>query len=138
MLTFILVLAFLTIVLCPILSALYAEAKLQTSDHKKMLFCLGFIPGICLFVLYAVLKPNDPPVTASQACGVVQFYKVHKTRAGQFERVSIRFEDSKYNRHLLFKDGLDRPKQGEYVCFDYLDKLKYSHLSESKLLSWAE
>src|SRR5690606_38078464 len=139
MLTLILVLGFLTIAICPIACALYAEAKLQNEDQKKNLFWLGFIPGTCLFILYAVLKPNDPPVIPSKECGVVQFYQMHKVRGGnEFERVSIRFDGAQYSRHLFFDKHLDKIPQGQKACFEYLDKFKYPHLSESKFVQWIE
>ncbi|ENW30982.1 hypothetical protein [Acinetobacter lwoffii] len=139
MLTLILVLGFLTIAICPIGCALYAEAKLQNEDRKKILFWLGFIPGTCLFILYAVLKPNDPPVIPSKECGVVQFYQMHKVRGGnEFERVSIRFDGAQYSRHLFFDKHLDKIPQGQKACFEYLDKFKYPHLSESKFVQWIE
>src|SRR5690606_18264907 len=129
MLTLSLVLGFLTIAICPIGCALYAEAKLQNEDRKKILFWLGFIRGTCLFILYAVLKPNDPPVIPSKECGVVQFYQMHKVRGGnEFERVSIRFDGAQYSRHLFFDKHLDKIPQGQKACFEYLDKFKYPHL----------
>src|SRR5690606_32168139 len=119
MLTLTLVLGFLTIAICPIVCALYAEAKLQNEDRKKILFWLGFIPGTCLFILYAVLKPNDPPVIPSKECGVVQFYQMHKVRGGnEFERVSIRFDGAQYSRHLFFDKHLDKIPQGQKACFE--------------------
>lgn len=138
MLTFILVLGFFSIVFIPMLTMLYSEAKLSNSDSKKVLFWLSFILGVCIFLLYGFLKPHNPPVIPSQVCGIVQFYKVHKTRGGQFERVSIRFDGAKYSRHLLFDERLTRPEKKQRICFEYLDKFKYLHLSESKLLKWIE
>lgn len=139
MLPLILVLGFLTIAICPIACALYAEAKLQNEDQKKLLFWLGFIPGTCLFILYAVLKPDDPPVIPSKACGVVQSYQVHKTRGGkEFEGVIIRFDGAQYSRHLLFDQHLEKMPKAQKVCFEYLDKFKYPHLLESKFVQWIE
>jgi hypothetical protein len=138
MLTFILLLGFLCIVFIPMLVMLYAEAKLINPDSKKVIFWLSFLPGACIFLLYGVLKPNDPTVTPSKECGVVQFYQFNKTRRGEFERISIRFEGAKYNRHLYFDQHLEKMPKGQKVCFEYLDKFKYPHLSESKLLKWIE
>ena len=139
MLTFILLLGFLSIVFIPMFAMLYAENKLINHDSKKVLFWLSFLPSVCIFLLYGVLKPNDPPVIASQQCGVVQFYQVHKTRGGkEFERVSIRFNGAKYSRHLYFDQHFEKMPQGQTVCFEYLDRFKYPHLSESKLLKWIE
>lgn len=93
MLTFILLLGFFSIVFIPMLCMLYSEAKLTQDNSKKVLFWLSFLPGVCIFLLYSFLKPNDPPVIPSQECGVVQFYQMHKVRGGnEFERVSIRFD----------------------------------------------
>ncbi|MCO8086595.1 hypothetical protein [Acinetobacter lwoffii] len=139
MLTFILLLGFFSIVFIPMLTILYAEAKLINNDSKKILFWLSFLPGACIFLLYSVLKPSDPPVMVSKQCGVVQFYQLHRVRGGEtFERISIRFEGAKYNRHLLFDQHLEKMPKGQKVCFEYLDKFKYPHLSESKLLKWIE
>ena len=139
MLTFILLLGFLSIVFIPMFAMLYAENKLINHDSKKVLFWLSFLPSVCIFLLYCVLKPNDPPVIASQHCGVVQFYQLHKVRRREaFERVSIRFEGDKYNRHLLIGQHLEKVPKGHKVCFEYLDRFKYPHLSESKLLKWIE
>lgn len=138
MLAFILLIGFLSIVFIPMLCMLYTEGKLIKDDAKKVLFWLSFLPSVCVFILYSVLKPKDPPVKSSKECGVVQSYQVHKTRGGEFERIHLRFDGAQYNRHLLFNDVLDRPKQGQFVCFEFLDKFKYPHLSESKLVRWIE
>lgn len=139
MLTFILLLGFFSIVFIPMLSMLYAEAKLIKDDSKKILFWLSFLPGACIFLLYGVLKPDDPPVIPSKACGVVQSYQVHKTRGGkEFEGVIIRFDGAQYSRHLLFDQHLEKMPKAQKVCFEYLDKFKYPHLSESKFVQWIE
>ena len=139
MLTFILLLGFLSIVFIPMFAMLYAENKLINHDSKKVLFWLSFLPSVCIFLLYGVLKPNDPPVIASQQCGVVQFYQLHKVRRREaLERVSIRFDGAQYNRHLFFDKHLKKIPQGQKVCFEYLDKFKYPHLAESKLVKWIE
>ncbi len=67
MLTFILLLGFLSIVFIPMFTMLYAENKLINHDSKKVLFWLSFLPSVRIFLLYGVLKPNDPPVIASRA-----------------------------------------------------------------------
>ena len=139
MLTFILLLGFFSIVFIPMLCMLYSEAKLTQDDSKKVLFWLSFLPGVCIFLLYSFLKPNDPPVIPSKECGVVQFYQMHKVRGGnEFERVSIRFDGAQYSRHLFFDKHLDKLPQGQKACFEYLDKFKYPHLSESKFIQWVE
>ena len=139
MLTFILLFGFFSIVFIPMLCMFYAETKFINNDSKKILFWLSFIPGACIFLLYGALKPNNPPVIPSKECGVVQFYQVHKTRGGkEFERVSIRFNGAKYSRHLYFDQHFEKMPHGQTVCFEYLDKFKYPHLSESKLVKWIE
>ena len=102
MLAFILLIGFLSIVFIPMLCMLYSEGKLIKDDAKKVLFWLSFLPSVCVFILYSVLKPKDPPVKSSKECGVVQSYQVHKTRGGEFERIHLRFDGAQYNRHLLF------------------------------------
>lgn len=136
MLTFVLLVGFFSIVFIPMLCMFYIESKSIKNDAKKILFGLSFLPSVCIFLLYGFLKPNNPPVIPSKECGVVQLYQVHKTRGGEFERVSIRFENAKYSRHLLFDQHLEKMPQGQKVCFEYIDKFKYPHLSESKLLKW--
>jgi len=89
-------------------------------------------------LLYAFLKPDAPPVIPSQACGVIQFYQFNARRGGYFERVSIRFDGAQYNRHLFFDKHLKKIPQGQKACFEYLDKFKYPHLAESKLVKWIE
>lgn len=138
MLSFILILGFLSIVMCPMLCMLYAEAKFINNDYKKILFGVSFLPGVCIFMLYGFLKPNDPPVMTSKACGVVQSYQVHQTRGGQFERVVIRFDGAEYSRHLLFDSQLKKMPEDRHICFEYIDKFKYPHLSASKLIKWIE
>lgn len=138
MLTFILILGFLSIAICPMAFALHAEVKLKSNDQKKISFWLGFIPGACLFILYAVLKPDHPPVIPSQACGVIQFYKAYQTRGSKKEVVTILFDQAKYHRHLSFEASLDRLQKGQHVCFEYLDKFQYPHLPASKILKWTE
>lgn len=109
MLTFILLLGFFNIVFIPMLCMLYAEAKLINNDSKKILFWLSFLPGACIFLLYGVLKPNNPPVTSSKECGVVQSYQVYKTRGGtQHESVIIRFNGAKYSRYLYFDQHFEK------------------------------
>ncbi len=139
MLTFILLLGFFSIVFIPMLSMLYAEAKLIKDDSKKILFWLSFLPGACIFLLYGVLKPNNPPVTPSKECGVVQSYQVYKTRGGtQHESVIIRFNGAKYSRYLYFDKHFEKMPKGQKICFEYLDKFKYPHLSKSKFVKWID
>ena len=138
MLTFLLLLGFFSIVFIPMICMLYVEAKNKCHNSKRVWFWLSFIPGICIFMLYGFLKPDPPPVLPSKACGVIQFYQVHKTRGGSFERISIRFDDAQYSRHLLFDEHLSRPQKAQHVCFEYLNKLEYPQLSESKLVKWIE
>ena len=52
--------------------------------------------------------------------------------------ISIRFNGAKYSRHLYFDQHFEKMPQGQTVCFEYLDKFKYPHLSESKLVKWIE
>lgn len=135
--TFLLFLGFLVIVLCPMLSVLYAESKEITQDQKKIIFLLAFIPGCLIFVLAAVLKEDHPPVI-SKACGIVSFYKTYAVRHDYFERIAIQFDGSKYNRHLKFNDDLMRKQKGERVCFEFYDRLKNKDVSESKVIRWID
>lgn len=135
--TFLLFLGFLVIVLCPMVSVLYAEAKIFDPERKKIIFFLAFIPGCLIFILVAVLKEDDPPVI-SKACGIVQFYKTYAVRHGYFERIAIQFDGSKYNRHLRFNDDLMRKQKGERVCFEFYDRSKDKDISESKVIRWLE
>ncbi|MFH7350181.1 hypothetical protein L1A45_16670 [Acinetobacter variabilis] len=138
MLTFLLLFGFFSIIFIPMLCMFYSEAKLTTDESKKILFWLSFLPGTSIFLLYAFLKPDAPPVIPSQDCGVIQFYQFNARRGGYFERVSIRFDGAQYNRHLFFDKHLKKIPQGQKACFEYLDKFKYPHLAESKLVKWIE
>ncbi|NCI78598.1 hypothetical protein [Acinetobacter kanungonis] len=128
-------LGFLILIICPAYFALYMEAKGGNEDKKKIIFILAFLPGVLVLALAAYLK-EDKPIELSQACGVVKFYKTYAVKRDHFERITIQFEHSKYNRHLRFDEKLLRKSKGEYVCFEYLDKFKYSDLAESKILRW--
>lgn len=128
-------LGFLVLIICPTYCALYMEAIGQNEDRKKITFVLAFIPGCLVLALAASLK-EDKPIELSQACGVVKFYKTYAVKRDHFERIAIQFEHSQYNRHLRFDEKLLRKAKGEYVCFEYLDKLKYTDLAESKILRW--
>lgn len=138
MLTFILLMGFLSVVFIPMLCMLYVEAKLKNDESKKVCFWLSFIPSICIFMLYGFLKSPHPTVIPSQACGTVQFYKTYSIKHDHFERITILFDERKYNRHLRFDENIQRKNKGDSVCFEYLDKFEYPHLSESKLLKWIE
>lgn len=135
--TFLLFLGFLVIVLCPMLSVLYAEAKIIVPERKKIIFFLAFIPGCLIFVLATVLNEDHPPVI-SKACGIVRFYKTYAVRHDYFERIAIQFDASRYNRHLRFSDDLIRKQKGERVCFEFYDRLKDKDVSESKVIRWLE
>lgn len=137
MLTFLLFLGFLLIVLCPMLSALYAESKDIAQDQKKVLFFLAFIPGCLIFILVAALKEDHPPVI-SKACGSVSFYKTYVVRHDYFERIAIQFDGSKYNRHLRFHDDLMRKQKGDRVCFEFYDRLRDKGVGESTVVRWIE
>ena len=104
----------------------------------KSILLAEFFPSIWIFMLYSFLKPAHPTVIPFQACGLIQFYQVYKTRSGSFERIVIRFDGATYSRHLLFNGYLARPQKAEHVCFKYLDKFEYPHASKSKLLKWIE
>ena len=48
------------------------------------------------------------------------------------------FDGAQYSRHLLFDQHLEKMPKAQKVCFEYLDKFKYAHLSESKFVQWIE
>lgn len=136
---FIVVLGFILVVMLPMAACIFILPQLSENDWKRGTPMFFAIPGLLMIGIGLYNKKEDKPIMPSQACGVVQFYKTYKVRRrAEFERISIRFDDAEYSRHLLFNERLARPNKTAHVCFEYLDKFKYPHLSESTLLKWIE
>ena len=134
--TFLIFLGFLVIVLCPMLSVFYAEAKEIAQDQKKPIL-FGFYPRSFNFYIRCCVKKDHPPVT-SKACGIVSFYKTYAVRHDYFERIAIQFDGSKYNRHLRFHDDLIRKQKGDRVCFEFYDRSKDKDVGQSNIFRWID
>lgn len=135
MTTFLIFFGILLLAICPMYCALYMQAKDRDVDRTKMVLFLAFIPGVLILALAVYLK-DDHVLETSRACGVVKFYKTYQLKRDHFERIAIQFDGSKYNRHLRFEENLQKKSKGEYVCFEYWDKYKYTELGESKIIKW--
>lgn len=127
----------LTLVIVPFMTVIFIVPKLKDKNHRDTYPYYAVLPGCLILALAAYLK-EEKVILPSQACGVVQFYKTYSTKNDHFERITILFDDRKYNRHLHFDDNMSRKDKGAYVCFEYLDKFAYPDLAESKILKWVD
>lgn len=135
--TFLVFIGILSLVLLPFLTHIFIVPKLKDKNHRDTYPYYALLPGVLILVFAAYLKENQPLVL-SQSCGIVQFYKIYKMKHGQFERITIHFDDSKYYRHLRFVETLARKQKGEHVCFELYDKFKNKDIGESKIIRWIE
>ena len=134
---FLLVFGFILTVVLPMLAIMYIVPHVEPQDWKASAPMLLAIPG-CVMVGIGFHSYAQKPVDIYQACGKVQFYKTYSVKRDHFERITIQFDGSKYNRHLRFEEYLVRKQKGEHICFEYYDKFKNKNLGESKILKWIE
>ena len=130
-------LGFITLILIPFMTYIFIVPKLKDKNHRDIVPILSVIPSILIFIVVLYFK-QDLPMERSQNCGEIKSYQVHKTRGGHFERISIRFDQAKYNRHLIFNDTLERKPIGAKVCFEFYDRFKNKDATESTLLKWID
>ena len=134
---FLLVFGFMLTVVLPMLAIMYIVPHVEPQDWKASAPMLLAMPG-CVMVGIGFHSYAQKPVDIYQACGKVQFYKTYSVKRDHFERIAIKFDGSKYNRHLRFEEYLVRKQKGEHICFEYYDKFKNKNLGESKILKWIE
>lgn len=94
---------------------------------------------------FGMSMKKEQPMQISTKCGKVIAYKYYKncsgkaqTRCNPFERIQIKPNDSEYSRLMRFEPHLARQKINAQVCFDFYDRFKYSHLSDSRIIHWVE
>lgn len=137
MFSFMVFIGLLSLVMMPFLTIIFIVPKLKDKNHRDTFPYYAVLPG-CIILALAVYLKEERVVFPSQACGVVQFYKTYSTRHDHFERITVLFDGSKYNRHLRFDQQIERKKNGQKACFEYLDKFKYPDLAESKIVKWID
>ena len=105
---------------------------------------LMFIIGLIAYSTGIAIK-NDQPMEVSKACGWVRDYQTIPNFSGRgsrkcepFERIAIQFKGSSYLRHIRFNEQLERKASGIYACFEFYDRMKYSHLKESRIINWVK
>ena len=137
MFSFMVFIGLLSLVMIPFLTIIFIVPKLKDKNHRDTFPYYAVLPG-CIILALAVYLKEEKTVLPSQACGVVRFYKTYSTRHDHFERITVLFDGSKYNRHLRFDQQIERKKNGQKACFEYLDKFQYPDLAESKILKWID
>ena len=137
MFSFMVFIGLLSLVMMPFLTIIFIVPKLKDKNHRDTFPYYAVLPS-CIILALAVYLKEEKVALPSRACGVVQFYKTYSIRHDHFERITILFDGSKYNRHLRFNESIERKLRGEHVCFEYLDKFEYPDLAESKILKWID
>ena len=141
MATFLIVLGIMCSVGLPTYAILYIVPQVKPNDWKAGAPFLLMLPGFLIFGYGAYLN-NNKTITVSTACGIVKYYKKYSTggRHSQrtFERITVHLDHSQYFRHFRFDEGLARQNKDEHVCFEFYDRQKNTHLSESKILKWID
>ncbi len=137
MFSFMIFIGLISLVMIPFITLIFIVPKLKDKNHRDTFPFYALLPGCIILGLAAYLK-EEKVILPSQACGVVQFYKTYSIRNDHFERITILFDGRKYNRHLRFDERIERKQRGDRVCFEYLDKFKYSDLADSKIVKWMD
>jgi len=70
----------------------------------------------------------------SQACGVIEQYKIFPKRGGHFERLAIVMDQSGYIRYFDFDRNLPRLQANQHIYFELYDRFKNKGLNQSRMI----
>ena len=130
---FLLLIGLILLVGFPIYSHLFFHEKIQSFKDPRVFYYLTIIPG-CILIGIAMYSSPAQTLMTSQACGVIEQYKIFPKRGGHFERLAIVMDQSGYIRYFDFDRNLPRLQANQHICFELYDRFKNKGLNQSRMI----
>lgn len=130
---FLLLIGLILLVGFPIYSHLFFYEKIQSFKDPRVFYYLAIIPD-CILIGIAMYSSPAQTLMTSQACGVIEQYKIFSKRGGHFERLAIVMDQSGYIRYFDFDRNLPRLQANQHICFELYDRFKNKGLNQSRMI----
>ncbi|CAB1211523.1 hypothetical protein [Acinetobacter bouvetii] len=129
----------LCLIVWPLIYVLYYR---EHKTNALMFYTMLFAPAAILWGIFYMLSAQQQDMT-SDACGVIQNYQIYRTAGNPnsrkpFQRVEILFDGAKYSKHLRVDGSLIKKDVGAHVCFEFYDRKKNPHMTDSKVITWSD
>ncbi|MGB5887778.1 MAG: hypothetical protein WBG77_13815 [Acinetobacter venetianus] len=130
---FLLILGLIILVGFPIYSHLFLYEKIQKLKDPRVFSFFSIIPGLIILGLAMYLSPAKTYIK-TEACGIVNQYKMFPQKRHQIERLAIVMDQSGYIRYFDFDETLPRMQINQHICFELYDRFKNKGLSQSTVI----
>lgn len=131
---FLFIIGLILLVCFPIYSHLFFYEKIQSFKDPRVFYYLTIILG-CIFIGIAMYSSPAQTLMTSQACGVIEQYKIFPKRGGHLERLAIVMDQSGYIRYFDFDRNLPRLQANQHICFELYDRFKNKGLNQSRIIN---